>query len=1846
MKKLLLGTGYLFCCFFTTVCLAAPSLTVTPSNEPFYNAWRPTGNSDIVVVVTVSGYDASHGELQFSFTEVTNWPGVCMNDASTDTLQDLLILGSKQVTNIYSRAADVGSSALAPNVKTSETTWETQSDGRTNARFSWTSDANLPSTFAIPLTVTCKDYGAFGTLQVRLYREGIGVGTLRIGGVDKTATINIPKDANDNNIADVWEIAANGWTSRHTGTNAGTIDAEPGGTGNNWKGDGFTVFEEYRGFMVNSAWRSLNVSRKDVFVHSEFDPTFYSGLRNDAVRLGYATDANGEPQNGFPSVFKVHFVAKSEMRASDRVMNHNECLRRDLPQYWVVSQKAVHIIRDTVSQGSNFGEAYASPNCDTHSTHGTTTPSWHVSHGGVPHASGNAYAYTYPMNQDATAEANQFTSSQAQLYERALKQTVAHEFAHLLGQADHDLSRIFRESPTSTLQTPLAATYTSGPRRGYPIPQHPGLGIMFYDAYIGDFGTTFRTTSFTPTAVGVEEVTRNNWVRSTGECHNPNGGASTHHNEPSVCNIAPHWLAVDFNPYPPTAYTPAPTFVTLKKLSFTGCGGSPYCDDAGRCSSTGNASQSTCGKSSCFCSGNPTRTAPTASCGTSGVSTTGRWAGMHGCNNQGTCARTGYSNVSSCARAGCACRPTPIPTTGCGGGAYCNDRGSCSSTGNASQSTCGKSSCFCSGNPTRTAPTASCGTSDVSTTGRWAGMHGCNNQGTCARTGYSNVSSCARAGCACRPTPIPTTGCGGGAYCNDRGSCSSTGNASQSACRRNSCFCTGNPTRTAPTASCGTSGVSTTGRWAGMHGCNNQGTCARTGYSNVSSCARAGCACGLPTSDTNSSGNNTSAPPTPPTPPSSSGNNTSTPVTLPCGDSPTSGGNHGYVTRCPATNGRGARCTNATGYYACTPHKHTYPSPPMHPCGTHQRTVSGNHAWVSSCTVTDRHGQTCTKTSGYYACTPHQHTYPSPPPCGVHPVGAAGNHARVSSCAVTNSQNQTCTNTTGYYACTPHQHTYPPPPPPCGVHTSGTNGSHHWIATCAVNNHRGQTCNNASGYYACTPHKHTYPTVVRYEACNVHTSGTNGSHHWIASCAVTSRGQTCTNTSGYYACTPHTHTYPSPPLPCGVHTSGTNGSHHWIATCAITNSRGQTCTNTSGYYACTPHTHTYPSPPLPCGVHQRGSGGNHSYIRCPSRQNGYQCTGYRYACQTHTHTYPRVRPCRHLQSASGRHHWVSSCAVTNSHEQTCTNTSGYYACTPHKHTYSAAPPPPPCGVHQRGSGGNHSYIRCPSRKNGYQCTGYRYACQTHTHTYPRVRPCRHLQSASGRHHWVSTCPATNRHGQTCTNTSGYYACTPHNHTYPQLMHRCGEHPRSSGGNHSYGRCTTRQNGAQCTGYRYACRSHEHTYPTRPCKHSYSSGGNHNYIRCPSRQNGYQCTGYRYACKTHEHTYPTRPCKHSYSSGGNHNYIRCPSRWNGHQCTGYRYACRSHTHTYPRVRPCGHSYSSGGNHARVSCPRNAAGDACSSGNYYVCRSHTHRYPARRPCGHSYSSGGNHTRVTCPRNAAGDACSSGNYYVCNSHTHAYPARRPCGHLLSDSRNHTYGRCTTRQNGAQCTGSRYACKTHTHTYPRPCGHLQSASGNHNYGRCTTRQNGAQCTGSRYACKTHTHTYRRPCGHLQSASGNHNYGRCTTTRNGQRCIGSRYACKSHNHTYRRPCGHLQSASGNHNYGRCTTTRNGQRCIGSRYACKTHTHTYPTSSGNNSSGNNSSGNNSSGNDSSGNNSSGNNSSGNNSSGVRCGNTARGTSACSSGGDAPTRTSHRARCRRGHTYWGCNPNAVRWHSRH
>ena len=298
-------------------CTYAATLSIQAADATLYDTWLPGNGNTLTLLVSVTGAP-SEGELQFRFTEVSNWPGHCMNaplNASTaGAKQDLCIYG--QVHGVYTSTANAlaGSPLSLPTdtLKNGHIAWETREDGRTPARFSWNSEASLPTDFTIVVIVTSEDYGAFGTLQAHLYQKDT---------VDETALLNIPKDNNNNEIADAWEVAAFGWKAGMTAT----TDDEPSGIADNsYTGDGFTTFEEYRGFQVNGVHKRLNLKRKDVFVHSEFDPTFYPQLLpEDRVRLGRATDATGEPQNGFPSVFKVWFIAQTEMdtTASSTSMN-------------------------------------------------------------------------------------------------------------------------------------------------------------------------------------------------------------------------------------------------------------------------------------------------------------------------------------------------------------------------------------------------------------------------------------------------------------------------------------------------------------------------------------------------------------------------------------------------------------------------------------------------------------------------------------------------------------------------------------------------------------------------------------------------------------------------------------------------------------------------------------------------------------------------------------------------------------------------------------------------------------------------------------------------------------------------------------------------------------------------------------------------------------------------------------------------------------------------------------------------------------------------------------------------------------------------------------------------------------------------------------------------------------------------------------------------------------------------------------------------------------------------------------------------------------------------------------
>jgi len=127
------------------------------------------------------------------------------------------------------------------------------------------------------ITVTSMDYAAFTNLEAEVYLhlEG-GKKIIAKFKPDNRNVVRIPKDENYNLISDAWEIK----TGMSTFPAAWDEDAYPLNQRRN--GDGYTLFEEYRGFYVNSnsqfnskntVWEKGHIrtdpNHKDVFIYDQ-----------------------------------------------------------------------------------------------------------------------------------------------------------------------------------------------------------------------------------------------------------------------------------------------------------------------------------------------------------------------------------------------------------------------------------------------------------------------------------------------------------------------------------------------------------------------------------------------------------------------------------------------------------------------------------------------------------------------------------------------------------------------------------------------------------------------------------------------------------------------------------------------------------------------------------------------------------------------------------------------------------------------------------------------------------------------------------------------------------------------------------------------------------------------------------------------------------------------------------------------------------------------------------------------------------------------------------------------------------------------------------------------------------------------------------------------------------------------------------------------------------------------------------------------------------------------------------------------------------------------------------------
>src|SRR5438045_2967981 len=113
------------------------------------------------------------------------------------------------------------------------------------------------------VNVSCFDYGAYGEFQAMAELENgqIVYGTVR-GTLDQSS-VKLPERRDGSSIANSF------FTQNGLGNLPDDDDSETDPVGDGFKGDGLTLYEEYRGFKNGNEWTPGNPKRKDVFVLNE-----------------------------------------------------------------------------------------------------------------------------------------------------------------------------------------------------------------------------------------------------------------------------------------------------------------------------------------------------------------------------------------------------------------------------------------------------------------------------------------------------------------------------------------------------------------------------------------------------------------------------------------------------------------------------------------------------------------------------------------------------------------------------------------------------------------------------------------------------------------------------------------------------------------------------------------------------------------------------------------------------------------------------------------------------------------------------------------------------------------------------------------------------------------------------------------------------------------------------------------------------------------------------------------------------------------------------------------------------------------------------------------------------------------------------------------------------------------------------------------------------------------------------------------------------------------------------------------------------------------------------------------
>jgi hypothetical protein len=187
------------------------------------------------------------------------------------------------------------------------------------------------------IIVTCHDYGARAKLRAFVTFKDIGEVEVPSAEDDSRTHVMIPYDYSGdgpNGIADCMPQDSNGAAPETD------QDSEPEGRG--IPGDGFAIYEEYRGFFIKGEHKRTDVKKKTLFVASDL-----------TQGIGYATKLPHE----------VVEIGSSEFREADRVMNGCHSGFDPVGGFGhFLDQKALHVEYATIMRPW-YGVCYGSTEC-------------------------------------------------------------------------------------------------------------------------------------------------------------------------------------------------------------------------------------------------------------------------------------------------------------------------------------------------------------------------------------------------------------------------------------------------------------------------------------------------------------------------------------------------------------------------------------------------------------------------------------------------------------------------------------------------------------------------------------------------------------------------------------------------------------------------------------------------------------------------------------------------------------------------------------------------------------------------------------------------------------------------------------------------------------------------------------------------------------------------------------------------------------------------------------------------------------------------------------------------------------------------------------------------------------------------------------------------------------------------------------------------------------------------------------------------------------------------------------------------------------------------------------------